>query len=81
LLDHSVLVYGSGLSDPNAHSKVNLPTVLVGRANGQLKPGRHIVYPEGTPMANLFMTLLSFMDVHPESIGDSTGKLAHLADL
>ena len=69
------------LSDPNAHSKVNLPTVLVGRANGQLQPGRHIVYPKGTPMANLFMTLLSCMDVHPESIGDSTGKLEHLADL
>ena len=57
LLDHSVLVYGSGLSDPNAHSKVNLPTVLVGRANGQLQPGRHIVYPEGTPMANLLHDL------------------------
>jgi hypothetical protein len=55
--------------------------VLVGRANGQLQPGRHIVYAEGTPMANLFMTLLSCMDVHPESIGDSTGKLEHLADL
>jgi hypothetical protein len=81
LLDHSMLVYGSGLSDPNAHSKINLPTVLVGRGNGQLKPGRHIAYPKGTPMANLFMTLLSCMDVHPDSIGDSTGKLEHLTDL
>jgi len=81
LLDHSMLVYGSGLSDPNAHSKVNLPTVLVGRANGQLKPGRHIVYPPGTPMANLFMTLLSIMDVHPDSFGDSNGKLEHLTDV
>jgi hypothetical protein len=81
LLDHTMVVYGSGLSDPNAHSKLNLPTVVAGRGNGQLKPGRHIVYPSGTPMANLFMTLLSCLDVHPDSIGDSTGKLQHLTDL
>ena len=81
LLDHSMVVYGSGLSDPNAHDKTNLPTVLLGRANGQLKPGRHIVFPSGTPMANLFMTLLSCMDVHPESIGDSTGKLELLSGI
>jgi hypothetical protein len=81
LLDHSVLIYGSGLSDPNAHSKINLPTVIAGRANGRLKPGRHIVYPKGTPMANLFMNVLDLMDVRPESIGDSTGKLEHLSDL
>jgi hypothetical protein len=78
LLDHSMLVYGSGLSDPNAHSKVNLPTVLAGRANGLLKPGSHIVYPAGTPMANLFMTLLTCMNVPADSIGDSTGNLQQL---
>jgi len=55
--------------------------VLVGRANGQLKPGRHIVYPKGTPMTNLFMTLLACIDVHPESIGDSTGKLEYLSSV
>jgi len=76
-----MVVYGSGLSDPNAHSKVNLPTLVAGRANGQLNPGRHIVYAAGTPMSNLFMTLLSCMDLHPASIGDSTGKLEHLADV
>jgi hypothetical protein len=68
--DHSIVVHGSGLSDPNAHSKINLPTVVAGRANGRLKPGRHIKYSEGTPMANLFMMLLDYMDVHPQSIGD-----------
>jgi hypothetical protein len=78
LLDHSAVVYGSGLSDPNAHSKINLPTVIAGRANGQLQPGRHVVYPSGTPMTNLFMSLLSCMDVHPESFGDSTGKVQYL---
>lgn len=82
LLDHSMVIYGSGISDPNAHSKVNLPTVLAGRANGGLKPGgRHLVYPAKTPMTNLFLTLLDRMDVHPETIGDSTGKLEHLTDL
>jgi hypothetical protein len=81
LLDHSVVVYGSGLSDPNAHSKINLPTVVAGRANGQLNPGRHIVYPSATPMSNLFMTLLSCLDVRPDSFGDSTGKLQYLADV
>jgi hypothetical protein len=81
LLDHSIVVYGSGLSDPNAHSKINLPTVVAGRANGQLNPGRHIVYTSGTPMSNLFMTLLSCMDVPQNSFGDSTGKLQHLADV
>jgi hypothetical protein len=81
LLDHSIVVYGSGLSDPNAHSKINLPTVLAGRGNGQLNPGRHIVYPGGTPMSNLFMTLLSCMNVPQDSFGDSTGRLQHLADV
>lgn len=81
LFDHSAVLYGSGISDPNSHSKLNLPTVVTGGANGRFTGGRHIVYPKGTPMANLFMNLLDFMDVHPESIGDSTGALTHLSDL
>jgi hypothetical protein len=81
LLDRSMLIYGGGLNDSNRHLHENLPTVLVGRGNGKIKPGRHVVYPEGTPMTNLYMSLLDNMDVHPESISDSTGKLAHLSDL
>jgi hypothetical protein len=81
LFDHAAMLYGSGLSEPNSHSKINLPTVVTGKANGRFKGGRRIVYPKGTPMANLFMNLLDFMDVHPESIGDSTGKLDYLSDL
>jgi hypothetical protein len=76
LLDHSMLVYGSGLSDPNAHSKIGLPVLLAGRASGKLSPGKHIAFPKGTPMANLFLTLLDHMSVPAESIGDSTGRLA-----
>jgi hypothetical protein len=75
LLDHSMVVYGSALCDPNRHQHENLPTLLVGRGCGKLKPGRHTVYPQGTPMTNLYMALLDRMDVHPEAIADSTGKL------
>ena len=81
LLDHSMVVYGGALNDGNRHQHENVPTVLLGRGNGKLKPGRHVVYPEGTPITNLYMSLLDHMDVHPESIADSTGKLQHLSDL
>jgi hypothetical protein len=81
LLDHSAVVYGGGISEGNTHSKVNIPTLVAGRANGRFKPGRHIHYASGTPITNLFLTLLDTMDVRPESIGDSTGKLEHLTDL
>jgi hypothetical protein len=81
LLDHSAVVYGGGISEGNTHNKTNIPTLVAGGANGRLKPGRHIVCPTGTPITNLFMTLLETMDVHPESIGDSTGKLGSLIDL
>ena len=81
LLDHSMVLYGSGISDGNAHSKVNLPLVLAGRGSGTLKPGRHIVYPASTPMSNLFLTMLDRMGVHPESVGDSTGRLGELTSV
>ena len=76
LLDHSMVVYGSALCDPNRHQHENLPTLLLGRGNGKLNPGRHVVYPQGTPMTNLYMALLDRMDVHPERIADSTGLLS-----
>jgi Protein of unknown function (DUF1552) len=86
LLDHSMIVYGSGLSDGNRHEHEDLPVLLAGRgdnSSGQakFKPGRHIVYPKGTPMTNLYMTLLDRMGVRPEKIGDSTGKVEHLTEL
>jgi hypothetical protein len=81
LLDHSMIVYGSGLSDGNRHQHENLPVLLAGRGDGSLKPGRHIVYRRGTPMTNLYMTLLDRMGVQPEKIGDSTGKVEQLTDL
>jgi hypothetical protein len=78
LLDHSTLVYGSSLSDSNRHLHDNLPVLAMGGMN---RGGRHIRYPKGTPMTNLYLTLLDGLGVHPEKIGDSTGKLEHLTDL
>jgi Protein of unknown function (DUF1552) len=80
LLDHCIIVYGSSLSDGNRHSHVDLPTIVVGRGNGTLKTGRHIVYPE-TPMTNLFLTLLDKMGAPTEKLGDSAGKLAQLSEV
>jgi hypothetical protein len=81
LLDHSMIVYGSGLSDGNRHTHEDLPVLLAGRGDGSMKPGRHIVYPSGTPITNLYLTLLDRVGVHPEKIGDSTGKVEHLTEL
>ena len=80
LLDHSMVMYGSGLSDGNRHIHEDLPIVL-GRGDGSLKPGRHIVHKPGTPITNLYLTLLSRMGVEPEKIGDSNGKLDTLDNL
>ncbi|MGE0883291.1 MAG: DUF1552 domain-containing protein [Blastocatellales bacterium] len=81
LLDNSMIVYGAGLCDGNRHNHEDLPILLAGRGGGSFKPGRHIVYPKGTPITNLYMTLLDRMGVQPEKIGDSTGKVAHLSEI
>ncbi len=81
LLDHSMIVYGSALSDGNRHTHENLPVLLAGRGDGSLRPGRHIVFKQGTPMTNLYLSLLDRIGVHPEKIGDSTGKIEHLSGL
>jgi len=81
LLDHSMIVYGSGLSDGDRHTHEDLPVLLFGRGDGSLRPGRHIVYPVDTPMNNLFLTLLDRMGVRAETLGDSTGRVAELTDV
>jgi hypothetical protein len=80
LLDHSMIVYGSGLSDGNRHTHEDLPVLLVG-GGGNFRVGTHIVYPKDTPMTNLFLTMLDRMGVQPEKLGDSTGQIEHLTDL
>ncbi|MDE0627482.1 MAG: hypothetical protein OXH99_13865 [Bryobacterales bacterium] len=80
LLDRSMIVCGCGLSDGNRHTHENLPIVLARRGGG-LHLGRHVRYAEGTPVTNLFLTLLDRMGVRPESIGDSTGHFEHISDV
>jgi hypothetical protein len=70
LLDHSLIVYGSGLSDGNRHGHDNLPVLLAGKSGG-----RHITYPSGTPMNNLHLALLDRMGARIDALGDSTGEL------
>ncbi|MBI3208648.1 MAG: DUF1552 domain-containing protein [Candidatus Solibacter usitatus] len=79
LLDQSIIVYGSGLSDGNVHTHDQLPTLLAGRAGKRIDTGRHITYQRETPVANLFATMLEYLDVHPKHVGDSTGRLAGLS--
>jgi len=81
LLDHSMITYGSGLSDGNAHDHANLPLVLAGRACGTLKSGRFLQYPRETPMANLYVAMLDRMGVPVDSLGDSNGEAGYLSDL
>jgi len=79
LLDHSMIMYGSGISDGNRHDHGNLPTIIAGRGNGTLKPGRHVRYAPKTPMADLFVAMLDRMGVESERFGDSQGKLDRLS--
>jgi hypothetical protein len=80
LLQNCMVCYGSGLSEGNSHSPLDLPTLMLGQGGG-LKTGRHVVYPRGTPMANLFLALADRMGVHPDKLGDSDGRLEQLTDL
>jgi len=79
LLDHSIITYGGGISEGNGHSVVDLPLVLAGGGSGELKGGRHIRYPQNTPLANLQLTLLDKLGIPVENFGDSNGKLDLLA--
>jgi len=75
LLDHSTLIYGTGMGECNAHDPRNIPLLLAGGGAGTLKGGRHIRYPKETPLANLHLTLLDNFGVHMDRIGDSTGPI------
>jgi hypothetical protein len=79
LLDHSMIVYGSGLADGNRHQHDHVPTVLAGRGNGTLRPGRFVKYPDETPLGNLWVSLLNRMGVNDAQVGDSNGDLGYLA--
>jgi len=81
LLDHSIILFGGGISNSDRHTHGPLPTLLVGGGAGTLKGGRHLVYPEHTPLTNLQLTLLDKMGVPTEKIGDSTGQFKELSEL
>ncbi len=78
LLDQSVILYGSNMSNSNAHNHFPLPNLVVGGASGRLKGNRHLRYPDHTPMTNLLLSVLGKAGVELETLGDSTGKMADL---
>jgi Protein of unknown function (DUF1552) len=81
LLDRVMVVYGSAICDGNSHSHGDLPVLVAGKGNGRVKAGQHLQYPTGTPMTNLYVSLLDCMDIEVERIGDSTGKLPNLTSI
>jgi hypothetical protein len=80
LLDHTAATYGAAIGDPNVHDHDNLPTLIAG-AKGLIKPGRHVLQPKDTPITNLHLSLLDFLGVPLDKLGDSTGRLNLLSDL
>jgi len=78
LLDHSIMMYGTGMGDGDHHTPYDLPVILVGGGSGQMKGGRHIRYAMHTPFMNLGLTLLDKVGVQVDSISDSTGLLTNL---
>ena len=78
LLDNSIIVYGSNMSNSNAHNHFPLPNLVIGGATGRMKGGRHLRYPDHTPMTNLLLTVLDKAGIGMDSLGDSTGKMADL---
>jgi hypothetical protein len=78
ILDHSLMLYGTGLGDGDLHSALDLPVLLIGGACGALKGGRSLKYSNETPMTNLLMSLLAKVGAPQDRIGDSTGELAEL---
>ncbi|MBN1238838.1 MAG: DUF1552 domain-containing protein [Gammaproteobacteria bacterium] len=78
VLDNSIFLYGSNMSNSNSHNNFPLPTLVVGRGGGRVKGHQHIRVPDHTPLANLHVTLLERAGVPVESVGDSTGDLSEV---
>ena len=78
LLDNCLLVYGSGISDGDRHNHDNLPILLAGRGDGSVRPGRHVRCAPGTPLTNLYLSLLDRVGVPVSALGDSNGRLVGL---
>ncbi len=80
LLDQSMILFGAGMRDGNAHNPHDLPIVLAGRGGGKLATGRHLTYDKNTPLTNLYRSMLAKMGTPVEHFADSTGELAGLGD-
>lgn len=78
LLDHSMVVYGSGISEGNTHAHSDLPTVVFGHGGGRLKTGQHVRYPIGTPMNRLFLTMMDRMGAPQENFSGTTEMLSEI---
>lgn len=79
VLDHSLVLYGTNMGNPNQHLHYDVPHVIVGGLNGKMKGYRHLAYPSKTvPTGNLLLSVLDKFDIHQDSIGDSTGRLEDL---
>ena len=78
LLDHSLLMYGSGMGDPDAHDHTDLPILVAGGAAGNMRGGRHLRYDKHTPLANLHLTLLNKVGIEMDSFVDSDGTADEL---
>jgi len=78
VLDNSIFLYGSNMSNSNVHNNFPLPTLVAGGGAGTIKGNQHLRYPDHTPLANLLLTLLIRAGVPIESVGDSTGELSEV---
>src|SRR5712691_5906052 len=78
MLDYTLFLYGTGISDSNTHFHDDLPIALVSGKAAGIRGGRYIRYPKGTPLTNLFVTMLEYMGIAVDKIGDSTGKVGRL---
>lgn len=78
LLDNSMIVYGSGISDANRHRHEELPVVVAGRGGGTIKTGRHLKFDKETPMNNLYLSMLDRVGANVDSFGDGTARLDRL---
>jgi hypothetical protein len=79
MLDHSLIMMGSGIGDGDRHNHDDLPVVTLGKGGGVLRPGRHLQFARNTPLCNLYLSMLDSVGVKEQRFGDSTGRLAGLA--
>ncbi len=78
LLDHSIILFGSNMSNSDLHNNDPLPSAILGRGYGRIKGGQHLHFPQDTPHANLLVTLMQRSGVPIESLGNSTGQFAEI---